>query len=226
MSSRSPSPRLPVAVFLSGTGRTLENLLTRIDEGSLPLEIRWVVSSRPDVRGLQIARDAGLEHSVMRRREYGSVADYSGALFEACRSRGVELVVMAGFLCRVQIPSDFHNRVVNIHPSLIPAFCGKGYYGDRVHRAVLEHGVKLTGCTVHFVDDEYDHGPIIAQQAVPVLDGDTVERLAARVFDAECRLYPAALAAIAEGRVQVHGRWVKVADGPLAHNGGSNSRRN
>ena len=211
MSSSSLRQRLPVAIFLSGTGRTLENLLTRIAEGSLPLEIRCVVSSRPDVRGLQIARDAGLESSVMSRRNYASVADYSAALFGACRSHGVELVAMAGFLCRIQIPPDFHNRVVNIHPSLIPAFCGKGCYGDRVHRAVLEYGVKLTGCTVHFVDDEYDHGPIIAQRAVPVLDGDTVERLAARVFDAECQLYPAALAAIAEGRVRVLGRWVEVA---------------
>ncbi len=215
MSSSSRPEPLPVAVFLSGTGRTLENLLTRIAEGSLPLDIRWVVSSRPDVRGLQIAQDAGLEHSVIRRREYASVADYSGALFEACRSHGVELVVMAGFLCRVQIPPDFHNRVVNIHPSLIPAFCGKGYYGDRVHRAVLEYGAKLTGCTVHFVDDEYDHGPIIAQRAVPVMDGDTVERLATRVFETECQLYPAALAAIAEGRVRVRGRWVEVSGGQL-----------
>ncbi len=115
---------------------------------------------------------------------------------------------MGGFLKHVLIPSDFENRVTNIHPGLIPAFCGKGFYGLRVHQAVLDYGVKVSGCTVHFVDNEYDHGPIILQHVVPVLDDDTAESLAARVFDAECEVYPQALQLYAEGRLRVVGRRV------------------
>jgi phosphoribosylglycinamide formyltransferase-1 len=118
----------------------------------------------------------------------------------------VKLVVMGGFIQHVLIPADFEHRVVNIHPSLIPAFCGKGYYGRHVHEAVLAYGAKLSGCTVHFVDNEYDHGPIVLQRAVPVLDADTPDSLAARVFAAECEAYPAAIRAIAVGEVEVVGR--------------------
>ncbi len=120
------------------------------------------------------------------------------------------LVVMGGFLKRVTIPEDFTNRVTNIHPALIPAFCGRGYYGHRVHEAVLEYGAKLSGCTVHFADNQYDHGPVILQKAVPVLDDDTPESLAARVFEAECEAYPEALQLIADGRVRVEGRRVRI----------------
>ena len=117
---------------------------------------------------------------------------------------------MGGFLKRVTIPDDFANRVTNIHPGLIPAFCGQGFYGHRVHEAVLEYGAKLSGCTVHFADNQYDHGPIILQRAVPVLDDDTPDALAARVFEAECEAYPEALRLIAAGRVKVEGRRVRI----------------
>ena len=117
---------------------------------------------------------------------------------------------MGGFLKRVTIPEDFTNRVVNIHPALVPAFCGDGFYGHRVHEAVLEYGAKLSGCTVHFADNQYDHGPVIVQRAVPVLDDDTPETLAARVFEAECEAYPEALRLIAAGRVTVEGRRVRI----------------
>ena len=106
---------------------------------------------------------------------------------------------------------EFENRIVNIHPSLIPSFCGKGNYGSRVHQAVLDYGCKITGCTVHFVDEEYDHGPIIAQRSVPVVDGDDAKTLAARVFAAECELYPAVIDQIASGKVSVADRTVSVA---------------
>jgi phosphoribosylglycinamide formyltransferase-1 len=117
---------------------------------------------------------------------------------------------MGGFLKHVLIPADFENRVVNIHPGLIPAFCGHGFYGRRVHQAVLDYGAKVSGCTIHFVDDEYDHGPIILQRSVPVEHGDTAEGLARRIFRVECEAYPEALRLIAEGRVQVTGRRVEV----------------
>ena len=138
------------------------------------------------------------------------IGEFSAALFDRCRAVQPHLAVMGGYLTRVQIPSDFVNRVTNIHPALIPAFCGRGYYGHRVHEAVLEYGAKISGCTVHFVDDQYDHGPIILQRAVPVCDGDTPESLAARVFAAECEVYPDALRLFASGRIIVEGRRVRV----------------
>jgi phosphoribosylglycinamide formyltransferase-1 len=117
---------------------------------------------------------------------------------------------MGGFLKRLDIPADYANRVVNIHPGLIPAFCGQGFYGHRVHEAVLEYGAKLSGCTVHFADNQYDHGPVILQKAVPVTSDDTPDTLAARVFEAECEAYPEAIQLIAEGRVVLEGRRVRV----------------
>ncbi len=123
---------------------------------------------------------------------------------------------MAGFLKRVTIPDDFTNRVVNIHPGLIPAFCGQGFYGQRVHQAVLDYGAKISGCTVHFADNDYDHGPVILQRAVPVLDDDTAKTLAARVFQAECAAYPEAIQLIADGRVRVEGRKVRITAAPPA----------
>ena len=119
-------------------------------------------------------------------------------------------MVMAGFLKRLTIAEDFANRVTNIHPGLIPAFCGHGFYGHRVHQAVIDYGAKLSGCTIHFADNQYDHGPVILQRAVPVLDDDTADTLAARVFEAECEAYPEAIQLIAEGRVRVEGRKVRV----------------
>lgn len=209
MSVPSPS-RLPVAVLLSGTGRTLQNLLQSIHRNNLSIDVRLVISSHADVRGIDVAREHGIGTQVFLPKDYGSTDDYSDAVFEACRGSRVELVVMAGFIRYVKIPDDFQLRVINIHPSLIPAFCGKGFYGSRVHQAAIEYGVKLSGCTVHFVDNEYDHGPIIAQRAVPVEPDDSADTLAARVFQAECQLYPAVIQAIAEGRVTVTGRCVRV----------------
>ena len=133
---------------------------------------------------------------------------YSEAVFGACRAANADWVIMGGYLTHVLIPADFDNRVLNIHPALIPAFCGKGFYGHRVHEAVLEYGAKISGCTVHFVDNEYDHGPIILQRVVPVLDDDTPETLARRVFAAECEAYPEAIRLISGGRIKLAGRRV------------------
>lgn len=194
----SESRHLRLAVLLSGSGRTLENLLERIDSGLVPATIGLVVSSRGDVRGVKIAERAGVPVRVLPPGGQG-IDRWSEAVFAACRSARAELVVMAGFLHLVRIPADFTGRVINIHPSLLPAFGGQGFHGMHVHRAVLERGCTVSGCTVHLVDDEYDHGRVLLQQAVPVLPDDSPESLAARVFAAECQVLPEAIRRMAAG---------------------------
>lgn len=202
----SPKP-LPVAVLISGGGTTLRNLLDCIERGELPLDVRLVVSSSGEARGLEFARSAGVKSLVVEPRDHATVDSFSKAIFDGCRAAGAELIVMGGFLKLVRIPADFQGRVVNIHPSLIPKFCGRGYYGQRVHEAVITAGETQSGCTVHFVDEQYDHGPVILQRRVSVLEDDTPETLASRVFAAECEAYPEALRLLAAGRVRlVEGR--------------------
>ena len=199
---------MPIAVLISGGGTTLRNLIEKVREGSLPVEIRLVISSSADARGLAIAAEAGIPSLVVRKDKLTTADAYSEAIFGPCRNAGVKYVAMGGFLKHVGISADFENRVVNIHPSLIPAFCGHGMYGLRVHQAVLDYGAKVTGCTVHFVDNDYDRGPIILQRPVEVRDDDTAESLQARVFAEECQAYPEALSLLAAGRIQVSGRRV------------------
>lgn len=206
----SPRSPLKLAVLISGGGTTLRNLLGKIEAGELDARIELVVSSNPTARGLEYAREAGIQTAVLEQKKFASLDAYSQAVFDACRASQCDIVVMAGFLKFVTIPADFEYRVVNIHPGLIPAFCGLGYYGHHVHQAVLDYGAKLSGCTVHFVDNQYDHGPIILQSSVPVLDDDTGDTLAARVFAAECEAFPEALRLIAAGRVSVAGRKVTI----------------
>ncbi len=177
-------------VLLSGGGRTLENLLSRIKDGSLDLQIAGVVSSRPGVRGLDIATQAGIPTAVFRRKDFPDTTAHNDAINSWLQPREPRIVILAGDLCFYRKPVAFRGPVVNIHPALLPRYGGKGYYGDRVHQAVLEAGEKESGCTVHLVDDQYDHGRILGQQKVPVLPGDDVHTLAERVFAAECELYP------------------------------------
>ncbi|MEM8670233.1 MAG: phosphoribosylglycinamide formyltransferase [Planctomycetota bacterium] len=195
----SHSP-LPIAVFISGGGRSLANLIRHRDERALPIEIRLVLSSSSKVRGVEIARDAGIQTQVVWKSKFPDAIDYSNAMFEPCRQAGVELVVMAGYLKHVQIPDDFSGKVINIHPSLLPQFGGEGMYGDRVHRAVLSEGASESGCTVHYVDNQYDNGPILLQQSCSVQANDTASSLAARVFELECEVLPEAIRQIASKR--------------------------
>jgi len=211
-----PRSPLTLAVLISGGGTTLRNLLGKIEAGELDARIDLVVSSNPKARGLEFAREAGIKIEVLEQKRFATLAAYSQAVFDACRTSQCDIVVMAGFLKFVTIPADFEFRVVNIHPGLIPAFCGLGFYGHHVHQAVLDYGAKLSGCTVHFVDNQYDHGPIILQRAVPVLDDDTADTLAARVFAAECEAFPEALRLIGAGRVSVAGRKVTIRTAPLS----------
>ena len=205
---------LPIAVLISGSGRTLRNLIERIAQGRLDVEIRLVVSSHARAGGLRYAEEAGIPTKTVRRGSCVDAEAFRDEIFAACRQARVRLVVMAGFVKHLPIPADFRLRVINIHPALIPAFCGQGYYGHRVHEAVLQYGVKVTGCTIHFVDDQYDHGPIILQQVVPVRDDDTPQTLADRVFAAECEAYPKVLQLLAHGQIRVAGRKVACVAGP------------
>lgn len=186
-----------IAVLLSGSGRTLENFFAKIDAGELDLEVKAVVSSRGDVRGVEVAREHGVPCEVFRRKDFDSVAAHNEAINGWLAGFAPDLIVLAGYLCFYVAPAGFTGPIVNIHPALLPKYGGKGFYGDRVHEAVLEAGDTESGCTVHLVDDRYDTGRILGQRRVPVLADDDVHTLAARVFDAECELYPEVLANLA-----------------------------
>ncbi len=211
--SRQTLKPLKLAVLISGGGRTLKNFLDLAAEGTLPVDVHLVISSSERAGGLQFAHEAGIHSIVLERRKFGSDDEYGTAIFDACREAAVDFVAMAGFLKLAPVPEDFSERVLNIHPALIPAFCGHGMYGHRVHQAVLDYGAKVTGCTVHFVDNEYDRGPIIWQQPVPVFDDDTADTLAARVFEAEKEAYPHVLKLLAAGKIHLEGRRVTIGGG-------------
>lgn len=211
------SQSLKLAVLISGSGRTLKNFIDLAAEGKLPVDIRVVISSSAKAGGLEFASDAGIPAKVIRRQDFAAGAagdaEFGAAVFGPCREAGVDYVVMAGFLKLAPVPPDFAGRVINIHPALIPAFCGAGMYGDHVHQAVIDAGVRVTGCTVHFVDNVYDHGPIIWQQPVPVYDDDTADTLAKRVFECEKEAYPHVLRQLAAGKIELEGGRVKFLKG-------------
>ena len=208
--ARHAAEPLRLAVLISGGGTTLRNLLKCIDVGRLNARVVCVGSSNGKARGLDFARAADISTHIVERSNYADLAGFSEAIFSPCRAAGAQLVAMGGFLKLVEIPRDFEGRVLNIHPSLIPAFCGRGFYGHKVHEAVLAYGCKVTGCTVHFVNNVYDHGPIVLQRTVDVRDDDTPDTLAARVFATECKAYPEAIALYASGRLKIVGRRVHI----------------
>jgi phosphoribosylglycinamide formyltransferase-1 len=205
-----PTPRPRLVALISAGGTTLQNLIDRMADGRLSAEIVAVVSGNPDAFGVERARRAGLPVTVIPK----TTPRFSDAVFTAARAANPDLVVLAGWLHLLTIPADFRFRVLNIHPALLPAFGGKGMYGDRVHQAVLAYGAKVSGCTVHFADDTYDTGPVLVQKAVPVLDDDTPDTLRARVYAAECEAYPEAIRLVASGNWRVDGRRVVFTGGP------------
>jgi formyltetrahydrofolate-dependent phosphoribosylglycinamide formyltransferase len=199
-----------LAVLLSGGGTTLQNLIDRIADGRLAAQIVLVVSDQAEAFGLVRAERAGIAAALVDRKVCDSRKDFSRRIFDRIREAEADLVCMGGFMQLLPIPADFTGRVLNIHPSLIPSFCGKGFYGHHVHEAALAYGVKVSGCTVHFADNVYDHGPIVLQRTVPVLDDDTPETLAARVFEQECEAYPEAIRLFVAGRLNIEGRLVHI----------------
>ena len=210
MSPRQPAKKpLRLGVLLSGGGRTLLNLLDEIRAGRLDAEVVCVMASR-DCAGVSRAKEVGLDVTVVPYRDMPNTEAYSARIVAFLDAARVDLVLQAGLLSFWRIPPRYEGRVMNIHPALLPMFGGKGMFGHHVHEAVLAQGCKVSGCTVHFVTNEYDSGPIILQRCVPVLEGDTPDDLATRVFEQECVAFPEAIRLFAQERLQVEGDVVRI----------------
>ena len=205
---------LKIAVLVSGGGTNLQALIDAEKRGEIGNgKISLVLSSKPDVYALQRAEQNGIPSKVLSRKDYPSISDYSKALADVLVSDSIDLVVLAGFLTIIdeQVYQKFPNRIINVHPALIPSFCGKGYYGLKVHEAALEKGVKVSGATVHIVTPECDAGPIILQKAVEVKEGDTPEILQRRIMEeAEWKILPKAVKLFCDGKIIVSGDKVHV----------------
>ena len=211
MSSDGP---LRLAVLLSGNGTSLENVFEHIDSGALDAEVAVVIASKEKAYGLERARRHGVPAIAVPRKQYPDAKEFNDRLHAVLDAHAVDLVALLGFLSLFELRGRYEGRTINVHPALIPAFCGPGLYGQRVHEAVLASGVKISGATVHFSDAEYDHGQIILQEAVPVEENDTVDTLAARVMAAERRLVPRAIQLFAEGRIQIEGNRTRISPAP------------
>lgn len=195
----NPLPRL--GVLFSGGGRTVENIARNILEGSLEAEIAIAVSSHEGAGGIERARGFGIRTEVLDHREHGP--ELSDRINELLEDAQVDWVLLAGFIRFYEVPECYRGKVLNIHPSLLPDFGGKGFYGMKVHRAVIEAGAGFSGCTVHLVNEEYDTGPILVQRSIAVEPGETPETLASRVFEEECIAYPEALRLCLSGRLRL-----------------------
>ncbi len=208
-----PEFPLNLAVLLSGSGTTLQNLIDEIAAGRLNVKISMVIASRPGLTGSFRAATNGIPNVVVNRKDFPNVADFSREVFQHVAA-DVDLVCLAGWLCLLDLPERFAHKAMNIHPALLPSFGGKGMYGAKVHEAVINHGCKVSGCTVHFLDNAYDTGPIIVQRTCPVLDEDKPVSLAHRVFEEEKVAYPEAIRMFQQGRLRVEGRRVRVMPAP------------
>ena len=202
-----------IGVLISGSGTNLQALMDAIDTGCIPnAKVVVVISNRRSAYGLERARAHGIPAECILKREFEDEEAFNRAILERLKYYGVDLVVLAGYLSILspEVVRSYPNRIINIHPSLIPAFCGKGFYGEKVHRAVLDYGAKITGATVHFVDEGTDTGPIILQRPIEVKEDDDVHSLAARVLEVEHQLLPEAVRLFVEGRLAVEGRKVRI----------------
>lgn len=202
-----------LGVLISGGGTNLQAILDAVDDGRLPCEVALVLSDRPGAGGLERAAKAGVPTAVMRTKDYPDRDAFSAAVAGALSDAGVELVVLAGWLKIFTQPmlSRYAGRIINTHPSLLPSFGGAGMYGLTVHQAVLDYGCRLSGCSVHFVDDSVDGGPLLHQVAVPVHDGDDAAALQSRILPFEHQALVEVIGWLADGRVTVEGRRVRVA---------------
>lgn len=202
-----------IAVLLSGKGRgsNMRALVEACRSDSFPAEVILVVSANEDAPALKAAAELGVETLAIPVPVSKEAALFEEPLLQALEERRVDLICLAGLMRKLspRVLNRYRNRIMNIHPALLPAFGGRGFYGRRVHEEVIECGARYSGVTVHFVDEEYDHGPIVAQAVVPVEDDDTPETLAARILTEEHRLYPDAVRLFAEGRLKVEGRRVR-----------------
>ena len=205
---------LNIAVFVSGGGTNLQALIDAQDRGEIKNgKITFVLASNEGAYALERAKKAGIESTVVSRKAYGSKAEYDRAVLDALEGRNIDLIVLAGFLSILgeDLINEYKNRIINIHPSLIPLFCGDGFYGKRVHTAVLNSGVKVTGATAHFVNELTDGGAIILQKAVPVEQGDNEDILQYRVMrQAEWEILPKAVSLFCEGRIKINGNKTEI----------------
>ncbi|MBN2541399.1 phosphoribosylglycinamide formyltransferase [bacterium] len=206
--------RIKIAVFVSGGGTNLQAIIDAVNNGALDVDINLVLSDRMDAYALERAQNAGISTVYINSKDFKEREDFIDRFLRLMEEYDVNFIVLAGYMKKVppELVRKFWGRMVNIHPALIPAFCGKGYYGMKVHQAVIDYGVKITGVTVHLVDEQYDHGAIVAQMAVEVRDTDTPETLAERVLEYEHKIYPLALQLFAEGRVEIKGRKTYIKD--------------
>ena len=196
----------------------MQAIIDACKDGRIEGEVAVVVGVRPDAPAMERAAAAGVETVVLSPKEFVEPDDYDRALVDALQSRRIDLVCLAGYMRKLGQPviDAYRNRIMNVHPALIPMFFGQGMYGSRVHEAAIERGIKVSGCTVHFVDEDYDTGPIILQIVVPVLDDDTPETLAARILPEEHKTYVRAIQLFAEGRLEVVGRRVRISSSVAA----------
>lgn len=201
-----------LTVFASGGGTNFQSIIDAVESGFLTAEIALLVASRPDAGALNRAARHGIPAEVITPEQFPSEPAYTEALLDLLQRYGTDLIALAGYMKKipVDVVRAYHNRMLNVHPSLLPAFGGQGMYGRRVHQAVLDYGARWTGATIHIVDEEYDNGPIVLQEPVRVEQDDTAETLARRVLEVEHRLYPEAIRLFAQGLISIKGRHVRI----------------
>lgn len=201
-----------IAVLVSGRGSNLQTIIDNIENGNINGRIELVISSKQDVYALERAEKHNIDGVYIGKGNFPDIDERNDKIIELLAEKEIDLIVLAGYMNILdeKIVQIYRNRIINIHPSLIPSFCGRGFYGERVHKAVIDYGVKLTGATVHFVDEGADTGPVIFQKAVEVDFDDTVETLAKKVLKVEHELLPLGVKYFCENRLKVHGRRVKV----------------
>jgi len=203
---------IKIAVLVSGGGTNLQAIIDEVEDGNILGSIDLVVSEREDAFAMERAKKHGIEVIYIGKKNFPDMMERNNKLLELLLKKDIDLVVLAGYMSILgkQLIKAFENRIINVHPSLIPSFCGKGFYGDKVHEAVLDYGSKISGATVHFVDEGTDTGAIILQEAVEVLQSDTVETLGKRVLEVEHRLLPRAIKLFSENRLMIEGRRVMI----------------
>jgi formyltetrahydrofolate-dependent phosphoribosylglycinamide formyltransferase len=199
-----------LAVLASGSGTTFQNFIDRIAAQQLDATIKLLITSRPNIAALDRAASSGIPSHIIDRKSFSSADQFSKPIFNLIDENSIDLILLAGWLCMLTIPPRYQGRIMNIHPALLPSFGGPGMYGRKVHEAVLAHGCKISGCTVHFVDEQYDNGPIILQRVCPVLEDDTPDALAHRVFEEEKIAYPQAIRLFQQNRLKILGRRVQI----------------
>ncbi|NLK63506.1 MAG: phosphoribosylglycinamide formyltransferase [Tissierellia bacterium] len=205
-------PQVKIGVLISGSGTNLQSLIDNTENGYINGRITVVISNRKDAYGLERAKQHKIDAVYLSQKDYESFENFNNAIIDELKAHNVELVVLAGYLkiLTAKFIDVYKNRIINIHPSLIPAFCGKGYYGIKVHEEAVNYGVKLSGATVHFVDEGADTGPIIIQEAVEVSYEDTAESLQQKILKIEHKILPLAVKYYCAGKIQIRGRKVKI----------------